>query len=232
MKRKVEKAFTLIELLVVVSVIGILITIVGANYLNAMQRADAAACQENLRTVFTALQAYRIDYNHFPPADGIADNEAHPDKTEYGCGPAANGFWSGVSYLLVKYNYCSEDCLYCPALKRRYQKSIDAYPGCGETSYAGKQVPQWKFFRFAYNSAAADAGGSSGGENNIERSGDNDVWMLRCLHLDIGQFNEERAVPFPFEVKKDEENPNLTWWGEYEMTLHGTIRLRPVQLRK
>lgn len=226
------RAFTLIELLVVVSVLGILTTIVGINYRNALHKADAAACQQNLRTIFNALQSYRLDYNHFPPADGVAGTQPHPDKTEFGCGPAANGFWSGVSLLLVKHEYCTEDCFYCPALKRRYQNRIEAWPGCQESEWVGKHPPQWQFLRFAYNTAATDAGAYDGGESNIDRNDRPDVWLVRCLHLDIGQYNEDRDIPFPFYIERDEENPGLAWWGEYELTLHGKIHLRPVEQRK
>ncbi len=227
-----DAAFTLIELLIVVAIIGILAAIVSANYFRAIRRADAAACQQNLRTIHTALNAYRLDYNHFPPADGIADVQPHPDKTEFGCGPAANGYWSGVSMLLVKYDYCAEAALYCPALKRQHSNRIEAWPSCGDTEFSGKLVPQWRFMRFAYNSAATDVGGYSGGEHNIEEDGDADIWLVRCLNIDVGQFDAERAIRFPFRIKQDEENSALTWWGEYELSLHGTIRLRPVQLRK
>ncbi|MBN2327351.1 MAG: type II secretion system protein [Candidatus Omnitrophica bacterium] len=223
-----RSGFTLIELLAAVSVISILAAILGANYIHAVHRADAAACQQNLRTVFTALQSYRLDYNHFPPADGVADAQARPDHTEYGCGPAANGFWSGVSLLLAKYHFCSEESLYCPALKRRYQNSIEAWPGCRDTQFAGRQAPQWRFLRFAYNNAAADAGGYSGGEHNIDAIIDDDVWLVRCLHVDVSQFDPARAIPFPFEIEPDEDHPGKTGRGEYELTLHGSIRMRRV----
>ncbi len=222
--------FTLIELLVVVAIIGILSTIVASNYLEAIDRADRAACQQNLRTIHTALNSYRLDFNRFPPADGIADTVPHPDQTEWGCGPSANGYWSGISLLLVKYNYCSESSLYCPALKRRYNHHIEAWSNCSNTNYAGKEVPQWVFLRYAYNAAATDVGGYAGGDHNIEKDWDNDVWLVRCLSIDIGQYYPEREIRFPFRIKQDEDNPNLTWYGEYELTIHGTIRERAVQL--
>ncbi|MEW6238682.1 MAG: type II secretion system protein [Candidatus Omnitrophota bacterium] len=222
--------FTLIELLIAVAIIGVLAAIVSANYVLSIERADAAACQENLRTVFTALQSYRLDYNRFPPADGAADVHSQSNHTAWGCGPSANGYWSGVSLLLSELGYCSEEALYCPALKRAHSRRIEAYPTCDGSSLAGKTVPQWRFLRFAYNNAAADAGGSNGGENNIETEWKSEVWLVRCLHLDISEFDKERAIRFPFRIKQDEKNPNRTWYGEFELTVLGTIRLRPVCL--
>ncbi len=230
-KIKLYNGFTLIELLIVVAIIGILAAVAGANFIDALQRADAAACQQNLHTIHTALQSYRLDFNHFPPADGMADTKPQPDKTAWGCGPAANGYWSGISLLLVKYDYCSTNSLYCPALKRTYDQHIPAYSSCGHTDLAGKEVPQWRFLRYAYNSGAVDTGGYLGGENNIEKDWRGDVWLVRCLHLNVGTFDPDRKISFPFRIEASRDNPNATWYGEYELTVLGDIRLRKVQLR-
>lgn len=220
------QAFTLIELLIVVAIIGILASVLGSRYVQALERADIAACQQNLRAVHTALLGYRLDYNRFPPADGMADNVPHPDQTAYGCGPSANGYWSGVPLLLAKENYCSEDSLYCPSLKRSHSHSISAYPSCGNSQYAGKQVPQWRFLRFAYNNAAIDAGGTAGAEQDIETQWGPATWLVRCMHLDVGQFDPTRSVPFPFRFL-DREDSSI-WYGEFEMNVHGHIRERKV----
>ncbi len=227
-----NRGFTLIEILIVVAIIGVLSAIVSANYFEAVDRTDRAACQQNLRTVYSALQSYRLDYNRFPPGDGLADIRSRTDLTTFGCGPAANGYWSGVSLLLTELGYCSEDSLYCPALRRAHNTPIPAYAASSQSGFSGKQIPQWRYLRFAYNSAATDAGGYNGGEQNIEKDLDDDIWLVRCLHLDIGQFDKERHIPFPFRVRTDEENPARSWYGEFELTLQGTIRLRPVELRK
>lgn len=221
--------FTLIELLIVVAVIGILASIVGANYFDAMQRAEKAACQQNLRSIHTALMSYRLDYGKFPLADGTADTVSRPDATGWACGPAANGYWSGISLLLAEKGYCSPESLYCPALKRTHAQAIDAFPTCSGTNLAGKSVPQWRFLRYAYNYAAQDAGGASGGSHDVEKEWGPDVWMVRCLHLDIGQFDPQRAVRFPFRLENEKDNDNSIWYGEFEMNVHGQIRPRPVQ---
>ncbi len=221
-------AFTLVELLVVVAVIGTLATMATFQYKDALQKSDAAACQQNLKTLHIALISYRINYNRFPPADGLADKEPHPDKTAWGCGPSANGYWSGVPLSLVESGFCSENALYCPALKRANDYPIQAYSTCGESAFSGKRVPQWRFLRYAYNNAAIDAGYVSGGENNIEQNWHPEVWLIRCLHLDVGQFDPDRKIRFPFRFNS-EENPNELWYGEFELTIHGHIRQRLVQ---
>ena len=229
-QQRKNRAFTLIELLVVTAIIGILTSIVMSSYIQALDRADRAACVGNLRTIHTSIHSYRLDYGSFPPADGIADVIPHPDKTAWGCGPSANGYWSGVSLLLVTCGYCPEKALYCPALKRKHGNYIESWSSCTDTEFAGKTVPQWRFLRYAYNAAAMDAGGYEGGDNNIEKDWDNQVWLVRCLSIDVGEFYPARAIRFPFRIKQDEDNPKLTWYGEYELTLHGTIQERAVQL--
>ncbi len=226
---KTISGFTLIELLVVVAVIGILATIVSTNYLQAIHKADAAACQQNLRIIYTAMQSYRMDFNRYPPADGIADSVSHPEQTAWGCGPAANGYWSGVSLLLSELEYCSSSAMYCPSLKRHYDHSIPAYSGCSDSNFSGRNVPQWRFLRYAYNNAAIDAGYTSGGEHDIESEESQNVWLLRCLHLDIGQFDPEREIQFPFKKDLDEEERQGNWYGEFELRLGGSIRFRPVK---
>lgn len=60
-------AFTLIELLIVVAIIGILAAIAVPNFINAQLRAKIAKSQAEMKTIATALEAYNIDHNKYPP---------------------------------------------------------------------------------------------------------------------------------------------------------------------
>ncbi len=229
--------FTLIELLVVVAIIGILASILGNSMMDAIRRADNAACKENLHTVFMALQSYRLDYGKFPPADGIADTNSNMTTTAWGCGPAANGYWTGVPLILSELGYCSESCLYCPSLKRAYNRPIEAYSSCSGSSFSGKEVPQWRFLRYAYDRAALDSGGLDYasvaiGLFNIDKEVDQDVWLLRCMHVDVGKYHRDRDIRFPHQIQFDESNPNLVHDGEYEITVNGQIGERDIQLNR
>ena len=67
MKRN-QKGFTLIELLIVVAIIGIIVAIAIPNLLNAIQRAKQRRSMGDIRTTATAVEAYAVDMNRYPPA--------------------------------------------------------------------------------------------------------------------------------------------------------------------
>jgi len=58
--------FTLIELLIVVAIIAILAAIAVPNFLEAQTRAKVSRSWSDMRSMATALEAYRIDYNAYP----------------------------------------------------------------------------------------------------------------------------------------------------------------------
>jgi type II secretion system protein G len=61
-----SRAFTLIELLIVVAIIAILAAIAIPNFLEAQTRAKVSRVKADMRSVVTALEAYRVDNNAYP----------------------------------------------------------------------------------------------------------------------------------------------------------------------
>jgi len=61
-----RNGFTLIELLIVVAIIAILAMIAVPNFLEAQTRAKVSRVKSDLRTIATALEAYRVDNNSVP----------------------------------------------------------------------------------------------------------------------------------------------------------------------
>ena len=66
--KKNAKGFTLIELLIVVAIIGIIVAIAIPNLLNAIQRAKQRRTMGDIRTTATAIEAYAVDMNRYPPS--------------------------------------------------------------------------------------------------------------------------------------------------------------------
>ena len=83
--KKLVSGFTLIELLVVISIIGILATLISANFTSAQKRARDAVRKSDLRNIKTALTLYYNDFTGYP---GSATTGANAYKI-FGCG--ANG---------------------------------------------------------------------------------------------------------------------------------------------
>ncbi|MBI2590669.1 MAG: type II secretion system protein [Candidatus Blackburnbacteria bacterium] len=74
-------AFTLIELLVAISIIGVLSTLVLANFNAARERARDAQRKSDLRQIQSALRAYYNDIGSYP-------DKSATDFKILGCGPA------------------------------------------------------------------------------------------------------------------------------------------------
>ena len=64
---KEKHGFTLIELLIVVAIIAILAAIAVPNFLEAQVRSKVSRGLADMRSMATALEAYKIDTNHYPP---------------------------------------------------------------------------------------------------------------------------------------------------------------------
>lgn len=70
-----NKGFTLIELLIVVAIIAILAAIAVPNFLEAQVRSKASRAKADVRSIATALEAYAVDTNGYPPMGDRVDGQ-------------------------------------------------------------------------------------------------------------------------------------------------------------
>jgi general secretion pathway protein G len=61
-----SSGFTLIELLIVIAIIGILATLISANYIGVRQRARDTARKSDMRQLQSALELYKSDVGSYP----------------------------------------------------------------------------------------------------------------------------------------------------------------------
>ena len=61
-----RKGFTLVELLIMVGIIGILATLLMANFIGVRQRARDAQRKSDIRQIQSALELYRSDIGSYP----------------------------------------------------------------------------------------------------------------------------------------------------------------------
>ncbi|HMZ50830.1 MAG TPA: prepilin-type N-terminal cleavage/methylation domain-containing protein [Candidatus Sumerlaeota bacterium] len=66
-KPLLRSGFTLIELLIVVAIIAILAAIAVPNFLEAQTRAKVSRVKADMRSIATAIESYRVDYNRLFP---------------------------------------------------------------------------------------------------------------------------------------------------------------------
>jgi len=101
------KAFTLIELLIVVAIIAILAAIAVPNFLEAQVRSKVSRTKADMRTVATALEAYAVDENKYPP-----------DFSQVLKGPAMTGapFFRDYNKLIARLSHLTTPISYITSL--------------------------------------------------------------------------------------------------------------------
>jgi len=114
---KKHKGFTLVELLIVVGIIGILATLLMANFIGVRQRARDAQRKSDLRQIQSALEIYRSDISTYPatiyaascPTSGSLSggSPANTYMSKVPCDPSSNANYtytqtgSGTGYTLI-----------------------------------------------------------------------------------------------------------------------------------
>lgn len=81
-----QQGFTLIELLIVIAILGILAAVVVFAVGNVTENAEDSACEIEVRSIKTAVQAFRADTGGFPASLASLTPEwleEAPDTTKF-----------------------------------------------------------------------------------------------------------------------------------------------------
>lgn len=100
MNTRGRKAFTLIELLIVVAIIAILAAIAVPNFLEAQTRSKVSRVKADMRSIATAIEAYRVDTNYYPPdGDDLAFSNPLPPAFDYSMQVRLRPITTPVAYI-------------------------------------------------------------------------------------------------------------------------------------
>lgn len=79
-----KRGFTLIELLIVISIIGVLASLLMANFIGVRQRARDAQRKADLRQLQASLELYRADIGSYPATESFIAGSClgYPDCNE------------------------------------------------------------------------------------------------------------------------------------------------------
>ena len=138
-----RRAFTLVELLVVIGIIAILVGILLPTLSRAREAGYRTQCLSNLRTVYTFMKMYEVNYKGAVPMGvGAAASGSSAHASNYFVGrtaaaaphPGTNIRWTGIG-LLVPANIMKESdgrVFFCPVfdtdLNHGYNVPLNPWP--------------------------------------------------------------------------------------------------------
>ena len=86
--RKCESGFTLIEMMVVMVIIGLLVALVGPNFIRQGEKAKVKAARAQVEMLGTALDTFRLDVGRYPTSqEGLAALRQRPFGLDRWDGP-------------------------------------------------------------------------------------------------------------------------------------------------
>jgi len=198
--RILPAAFTLIELLIVVAIIAILAAIAVPNFLEAQVRAKVGRCKSDMRSMATALEAYRVDWEGYPPYGRIDPTGAlqYParqnDMNDKMCfvGPPIT---TPVAYVASFFpDPFATHLLPLPEMKLIEYLNLEQHVGnfgAALPPFAPKLIPAWGFWRMVAAGPDGDRGLDI--KTNIVYDPTNgtvsDGDIVRCQRLPDSQIN-------------------------------------------
>jgi len=156
MKNPESKGFTLIELLIVIVIIGILATLLTANFVGVRQRARDAQRKSDVRQIQAALELYRSDNSAYPIQQSTYRvNSTTPCPTSQAFSLSGTVYMSKVPcdslgtgvYNAGNYYYYSDGTTYLLAACLENANDNDSNASTSPPSPSGGSCTSGKYYR-------------------------------------------------------------------------------------
>jgi len=184
-----NKGFTLIELLIVVAIIAILAAIAVPNFLEAQTRSKVSRAMADMRSLATAIEAYRTDGNIYPPM---------VRRTGVLNGPSV--FYGGTNGVSDRFTRLTTPISYITSVFR--DPFINPQVKFALSADTGGAIPEYDTYDYT-ESRSLTAAGTIAGWNTQDRAGcltSGAGWLLVSAGPDLvnafggGQSNYTAAV--------------------------------------
>jgi prepilin-type N-terminal cleavage/methylation domain-containing protein len=186
-----KRAFTLIELLIVVAIIAILAAIAVPNFLEAQTRAKISRCRADMRSVVTAIEAYYIDNNKYPPMSDRTPTSTWSVFQDIGTG--GDDHSRTPSYLTTPVSYIT-------SLPNDPFIPSTTLTGAAYVREIGKRYAYFNYKQYvdtpAFNTVSLNS-----------RYRDAGQWLMYGYGPDMDPFNKQGAV----YVNYDPTNGTVSW---------------------
>ncbi len=181
--------FTLIELLIVVAIIAILAAIAVPNFLEAQTRAKVSRARADLRSTATALEAYAVDHNAYPPMSDVTPISSWSTWQDIGSG--------GDDHSRIP-SYLTTPVAYITSLTFDPFIPLSTLTGADYIIQIGKRYAYFNYKQFM-DTPPVSASLQS-------RANDAGAWLMYSYGPDKDPFNNQGAV----YVNYDSTNGTIT----------------------
>jgi type II secretion system protein G len=178
-----KSGFTLIELLIVVAIIAILAAIAVPNFLEAQVRSKVSRARADMRSLATALEAYRLDTNGYPPMSDRGPASTYALFQDIGAG--------GDDHSRVP-SYLTTPIAYITSLP--FDPFIpDTTLGAGSPQYVKEIGKRFAYFNFdQYTNPTINSAFNTASLNS--RKADAGNWLMYSYGPDKDPFNAGAGV--------------------------------------